>query len=44
MGGGSRRLTEGEDAMRFQGSSGARRNAKRLRQEMTPPELALWQG
>ena len=30
--------------MRLQGSSGARRNAKRLRQEMTPPELALWQA
>ncbi|TZG27245.1 endonuclease domain-containing protein [Sphingomonas montanisoli] len=30
--------------MRLQGSSDAKRNAKRLRQEMTPPELALWQA
>jgi very-short-patch-repair endonuclease len=28
--------------MRLEGSPNSRRNAKRLRQEMTPPELALW--
>lgn len=28
--------------MRLQGSPSGRRNAKRLRQEMTPPEVGLW--
>ncbi|MDT8758803.1 endonuclease domain-containing protein [Sphingomonas psychrotolerans] len=28
--------------MRLDGSDGERRNAKRLRQEMTPPEIGLW--
>jgi very-short-patch-repair endonuclease len=28
--------------MRLNGSENSRRNAKRLRQEMTPPEIALW--
>lgn len=28
--------------MRLQGSKQSRRNAKRLREEMTPPEIALW--
>ncbi|MEG3087948.1 endonuclease domain-containing protein [Sphingomonas sp. PB4P5] len=28
--------------MRLEGSPGGRRNAKRLRTEMTPPEIALW--
>jgi len=28
--------------MRLEGSGAGRRNAKRLRQEMTPPEIALW--
>jgi very-short-patch-repair endonuclease len=28
--------------MRLEGSDGGRRNAKRLRKEMTPPEIALW--
>jgi very-short-patch-repair endonuclease len=28
--------------MRLEGSDGGRRNAKRLRREMTPPEIALW--
>jgi very-short-patch-repair endonuclease len=28
--------------MRLQGSQGGRRNAKRLRKEMSPPEIALW--
>jgi very-short-patch-repair endonuclease len=28
--------------MRLEGSAHGRRNAKRLRREMTPPEIALW--
>ena len=28
--------------MRLEGSATGRRNAKRLRREMTPPEVALW--
>ena len=28
--------------MRLEGSPGAKRNAKRLRKEMTPPEIGLW--
>jgi very-short-patch-repair endonuclease len=28
--------------MRLEGSKGGRRNARRLRQEMTPPEIGLW--
>ncbi|SDD03558.1 Very-short-patch-repair endonuclease [Sphingomonas sp. YR710] len=28
--------------MRLEGSTTGRRNAKRLRQDMTPPEIALW--
>ena len=28
--------------MRLEGSESARRNARRLRREMTPPEIALW--
>ena len=28
--------------MRLEGSDGARRNARRLRREMTPPEIGLW--
>src|SRR4051794_22024724 len=28
--------------MRLEGSRGGKRNAKRLRKEMTPPEIALW--
>ena len=28
--------------MRLEGSGGGRRNAKRLRQEMTSPEIGLW--
>jgi very-short-patch-repair endonuclease len=28
--------------MRLEGSGSGRRNAKRLRKEMTPPEIALW--
>lgn len=28
--------------MRLEGSEPARRNAKRLRKEMTPPEVGLW--
>ena len=28
--------------MRLEGSPGGKRNAKRLRREMTPPEIALW--
>ncbi len=28
--------------MRLEGSEDSRRNAKRLRREMTPPEIALW--
>jgi len=28
--------------MRLEGSPGGKRNAKRLRKEMTPPEIALW--
>ena len=28
--------------MRLEGSGSARRNAKRLRKEMTPPEIGLW--
>ncbi len=28
--------------MRLEGSQNGRRNAKRLRKEMTPPEIALW--
>ncbi|PZO72979.1 MAG: hypothetical protein DI640_10935 [Sphingomonas taxi] len=28
--------------MRLEGSLNGRRNAKRLRKEMTPPEIALW--
>ena len=28
--------------MRLEGSPNGRRNAKRLRREMTPPEIALW--
>ena len=28
--------------MRLEGSGSGRRNAKRLRQEMTPPEIGLW--
>ena len=30
--------------MRLEGSPGGKRNAKRLRKEMTPPEIALWLG
>jgi very-short-patch-repair endonuclease len=29
-------------AMRLNGSGSGRRNAKRLRKEMTPPEIGLW--
>ena len=28
--------------MRLEGSENARRNAKRLRKDMTPPEIGLW--
>ena len=28
--------------MRLEGSPGGKRNAKKLRREMTPPEIALW--
>jgi very-short-patch-repair endonuclease len=35
-------MTEGEDAMRLGGSGSGKRNAKRLRKEMTPPEIGLW--
>jgi len=28
--------------MRLDGADGGRRNAKRLRQQMTPPEIGLW--
>jgi len=28
--------------MRLEGSPGGKRNAKRLRKEMTPPEIGLW--
>ena len=28
--------------MRLEGSGSAKRNAKRLRKEMTPPEIGLW--
>ena len=28
--------------MRFEGSPNGKRNAKRLRKEMTPPEIGLW--
>jgi very-short-patch-repair endonuclease len=35
-------MTEGEDAVRLEGSGSGRRNAKRLRKEMTPPEIGLW--
>ncbi|WP_353204881.1 endonuclease domain-containing protein [Sphingomonas sp.] len=28
--------------MRLEGSPGGKRNAKKLRHEMTPPEIALW--
>ena len=28
--------------MRLEGSKSGKRNAKRLRREMTPPEIALW--
>ena len=28
--------------MRLEGSTRTRRNATRLRREMTPPEIALW--
>ena len=28
--------------MRLEGSGNGRRNAKRLREEMTPPEIGLW--
>jgi very-short-patch-repair endonuclease len=28
--------------MRLEGSPNSRSNAKRLRKEMTPPEIALW--
>ena len=28
--------------MRLEGSKGGKRNAKRLRQEMTSPEIGLW--
>jgi very-short-patch-repair endonuclease len=28
--------------MRLEGSGDGRRNAKRLRKEMTPPEIRLW--
>ena len=28
--------------MRLEGSGSGRRNARRLRKEMTPPEIALW--
>ncbi|MEP9359233.1 endonuclease domain-containing protein [Sphingomonas sp. KR3-1] len=29
-------------AMRLDGAADSRRNAKRLRQQMTPPEIGLW--
>eukprot|EP01136_Pigoraptor_vietnamica_P023035 Opistho-1_new@6312 len=32
----------GRTAMRLEGSEGGRRNARRLRREMTPPEIGLW--
>jgi len=28
--------------MRLEGSENGRRNARRLRHEMTPPEISLW--
>ena len=36
------KAAEGEDAIRLEGSPNGKRNAKRLRKEMTPPEIALW--
>jgi very-short-patch-repair endonuclease len=36
------KATEGEEAMRLEGSPRGKRNAKRLRKEMTPPEIGLW--
>ena len=36
------KATEGEEAIRLEGSPGGKRNAKRLRKEMTPPEIGLW--
>jgi very-short-patch-repair endonuclease len=36
------KATEGEEAVRLEGSGNGKRNAKRLRKEMTPPEIGLW--
>ena len=36
--------SEGEDTMRLEGSDDGRRNARRLRREMNPAEIALWLG
>jgi very-short-patch-repair endonuclease len=36
------KATEGEEAMRLEGSGNGRRHAKRLRKEMTSPEIGLW--
>jgi very-short-patch-repair endonuclease len=36
------KATEGEERVRLEGSPGGKRNAKRLRKEMTPPEIGLW--
>jgi len=36
------KATEGEDRIRLEGTPNGKRNAKRLRKEITPPEIALW--
>jgi len=35
-------MTKGAEAVRIEGSGNGKRNAKRLRKEMTPPEIGLW--
>lgn len=37
-------MTEGAEAVRIEGSGNGKRNAKRLRKEMTPPEIGLWRA
>ena len=43
-GGGTRSVTEGRQARRLEGSLHDHSNAKRLRKQMSPPEIALWRA